>query len=126
MRVIRGRALHSTSTLEHRSYIALAIAEAWAGKEPLDMPLDVAVLLSFQRPKNHYRTGKRAHELKDDAPLHHAVPLDVDKGLRLLLDGGTMAGLWQDDGQVTRVRATKVWASSPSTRIMVWPALEGW
>jgi crossover junction endodeoxyribonuclease RusA len=129
MRVIRGRALHPTATLEHRTHVALALAEEWAGRPPLDEALDVALWFTFIRPRSHYRSGRHSHELRPDAPEHMAVPIDIDKASRLCLDGGTYAGLWRDDALVTRLRATKQWASydaAPSTRVMLWRAGQGW
>ena len=128
MRIVHGKALHASHILEHRSFVALAISEAWA-YDPLDEPLDVALKFTFIRPKNHFGTGRNADHLKPSAPEFMAVMPDGDKLTRLALDACTMAGLWRDDCLVTRIRATKTWAThgtAPSTRIAIWPAGQGW
>ena len=39
--------------------------------EPLEGPLEVRLLFYFSRPKNHYRSGRYAHILKDGADCWH-------------------------------------------------------
>ena len=39
--------------------------------EPISGPVSVDAYFVFPRPKSHYRAGKHAHELRDDAPTWH-------------------------------------------------------
>lgn len=80
-----------------------------AGWEPLDGPCEVSVLFIFKRPKAHYRTGKNAHLLRDDAP-HFVTSVskgDLDKILRSTFDAITAAGLWKDDCLAARIQDTQ-------------------
>lgn len=44
---------------------------------------------------------------------------DVDKLVRALLDALTSAGVWNDDGQVVRLLATKVYAEAPGVTVRI-------
>lgn len=75
-------------------------------------PVFVRITFTLERPKHHYRTGRYAHLLRDDAP---PFPIargsgDVDKYQRAAFDALTDAKVWADDVQVVDVRARKVWA----------------
>lgn len=75
-------------------------------------PIFVRITFTLDRPKSHYRTGRNAHLLRDDAPRY---PLargsgDIDKFQRACFDALTDAHVWADDVQVVDVRARKVWA----------------
>jgi Holliday junction resolvase RusA-like endonuclease len=50
------------------------------------------------------------------------VPVDADKVARLINDGGTYAGVWRDDAQVSILRVDKVYADSGPgcTEVEVW------
>lgn len=63
----------------------------------------------FDRPTTHYRTGRNAHLLRDNAPLRPANKTsgDIDKLQRSCLDALTDAAVWRDDAQVVGVRADK-------------------
>lgn len=101
-------------------------AEAWksdvaaAAKDrlpqfPLTGPLVVSLSFRFDRPKSHYRTGKRSHELKDSAPNHHTSTPDVDNLAKGVLDALTHICMWKDDGQVIYLSVRKTWVC-PSLR----------
>jgi len=90
-------------------YEALAVR---AGAPPIDGPVFVRMVFTFLRPKSHYRTGKNAHLLRDDAPKQPCVAPDLSKLLRSTEDALTDAGVWRDDSRVVEyVRAAKVWAN---------------
>jgi crossover junction endodeoxyribonuclease RusA len=91
--------------------VAKACAEAMdAGEIALmrDVPVAVSIIFHAVRPKSHYRTGRNAARLRDDAPSWPAKRPDVDKWVRAVLDALT-ATAWADDGQVVELHATKVW-----------------
>lgn len=81
----------------------------------------VKLVFFLPRPKKHYRTGKRAGELRDDAPVFHVGKPDIDKLVRCALDG-LKAVVYKDDSQVVHVDAIKHWCNNgvaPGARIDV-------
>jgi len=62
-------------------------------------PLLLRVTFYLPRPKSHYRTGRHAAALRDDAPIWHTTRPDATKLLRPLEDGLTQV-LWIDDAMV--------------------------
>lgn len=77
---------------------------------PLTGPLVVRMVFSFVRPKSHYRSGKNAHLLRDDAPARPTGRPDVSKTLRSSEDSLTDAGVIKDDALLVEYeRAAKVW-----------------
>lgn len=73
-------------------------------------PLHTDVTLFFRRPQNHYRTGRNAHLLRDDAPRLHYKKPDGDKLLRACFDAMTDAGVWIDDCHAATGSFSKLWA----------------
>ena len=106
-------------------HVALA---NWMVMPLLDEPLIVEMTFTFVRPRSHYRTGRNAHLLKDDALPRPAGPPDVSKLARSTEDALTDAGLWRDDARVVEyTRLAKVWADEdrdalhvPGAVIRVW------
>jgi Holliday junction resolvase RusA-like endonuclease len=102
---------------------------------PLDGPLVAIVFFTFARPKNHYRTGRNAHLLRDDAPPGPIGKPDLSKLLRSTEDALTDAGVWHDDARVIAYKSlAKVYAApdagpyildSPGAVIEVWPLIPG-
>jgi Holliday junction resolvase RusA-like endonuclease len=72
-------------------------------------PIRADVVFTFTRPKSHYRTGRNAHLLRDDAPMRPVNSIDADKGLRACFDALTDAGVWADDKQVVDGLFAKVY-----------------
>jgi Holliday junction resolvase RusA-like endonuclease len=74
------------------------------------IPLTVRMVFTLRRPKSHYRTGRNAHLLRDNAPPRPATKPDLSKLARATEDALTDAGTWHDDAQVTEYeRLAKVW-----------------
>lgn len=97
------------------------IAAALAAKMPQDWstskPMIVTAIFVFERPRSHFKAGKNAHLLRDDAPICHSYKPDVDKLIRALLDAITCSiTVWNDDCQVVRVEAEKWWASYATSK----------
>lgn len=89
---------------------------AWEG------PLKVSLTFYFARPVGHFRTGKRAHELRDDAPRWHTKKPDRDNLDKAVMDALTNAGAWGDDCQVCDGRISKRFVyglSSPGVCISI-------
>jgi Holliday junction resolvase RusA-like endonuclease len=92
-----------------RQDVRLAAARAIPDGWNLAAPVQVNATFSFVRPKAHYRTGKNAALLKETAPQHCLVRLDVDKMARALNDA--LSGpVLLDDSQIVVLIAQKRWA----------------
>lgn len=77
----------------------------------LDEPLCVEMVFTSVRPKSHYRTGRNAHLLRDQAPLRPVAKPDASKLCRSTEDALTDAGVWKDDARVVEyTRLAKVYA----------------
>jgi Holliday junction resolvase RusA-like endonuclease len=85
-------------------------AEVFGPRLPLEGALEAEMTFFFRRPKSHYRTGRNAHQLREDAPQAHIKPPDVSKLCRATEDALTDVCLWLDDAQVVRyARLDKYW-----------------
>ena len=105
----------SKHTAGWRKAVSQAALAAFTG-EPISGPVGVAVHFLFPRPKSHYRTGRNAEMLRQDAPdypITRSVS-DVDKACRAILDSLAVSsggGVLQDDSQVQWVYGQKEWAA---------------
>jgi crossover junction endodeoxyribonuclease RusA len=77
-------------------------------------PLEIHVLFRFPRPKSHYRTGRNAALLRDNAPLFPCTRAvgDLDKCLRSTWDALVTAGVFGDDSQIAHTDAWKTYADA--------------
>ena len=93
------------------SQVCDAAREAFQG-ELIRGPVRLTVRFYFTRPKNHFRTGSKAHLLRDDAPTWHAQTPDLDKLTRCLADSLTGVVL-ADDKQIAAYgeRMGKFWTT---------------
>jgi Holliday junction resolvase RusA-like endonuclease len=81
---------------------------------PYSGPLEVEMTFNIKRPKNHYRTGRNAHLLRDSAPPYPSGTPDLSKLARATEDALTEVGLWADDALVVRYALLqKRWADAP-------------
>lgn len=81
-------------------------------------PVQVKVTFAFTRPKSHYRTGRNAHVLRDDAPFWHTAPNDTDKLQRAL--GDALTGVvWKDDKQIALWVADKIYDDRAYAHIII-------
>jgi crossover junction endodeoxyribonuclease RusA len=76
----------------------------------VDTPVVVRVVFILDRPKAHYRTGRHAGLLRDNAPAVPARKPDIDKLVRATLDALKDAGTYRDDSLVVKLVADKVYA----------------
>lgn len=65
------------------------------------------------RPRSHYRTGKNAELLRDNAPTYCPTKPDLDKLLRSTWDALTAAGVYTDDSRVVSANSIKLYADGP-------------
>lgn len=88
---------------------------------PYTGPVDITVVFVFTRPKSHYRTGRNAHLLRDNAPVRPTGKNvgDVDKLQRATFDALTSAGLWADDSLAADVHAHKIYGTRPGAHILI-------
>lgn len=130
--VVNGRAVMAESSKKvapWRQDVKHATLDAIGGGtnlvdavDPLTGPLEVVVVFYLPRPGYHFRTGKRAHELKPNAPAYVDKKPDVDKLLRSTLDGLKEAGVYRDDAQVADARGVKRYADAATgARITITP-----
>lgn len=88
-------------------YDALA---ARHGAPPIDEPIYVRMVFTFQRPASHYRTGKNADLLRSGVPHRPCGAPDLSKLARSTEDALTDAGVWRDDARVVEYeRLAKVY-----------------
>lgn len=75
-------------------------------------PVGVQITFRFSRPKAHYRTGRNAHILRDDAPIYVTSrgAGDGDKLQRSTFDALTAAGVIADDSLIVAMHVFKVYA----------------
>lgn len=73
-------------------------------------PVYISLTFRFARPKFHFRTGKNAHLLRDNAPVFPSGRPDLDKLVRSTLDALGEAGVFKDDAQVVLLGAMKTYA----------------
>lgn len=85
-------------------------------------PIGVELTITVERPRSHYRTGRNAHLLRDDAPVWPVLvgTGDADKYGRACLDalqrgkpGNPGAGVFIDDAQVVELVTRKVYPDTP-------------
>lgn len=90
------------------------------GRPLLNGPVAVSIRFGFPRPKSHYRTGRYAQLLREDAPEWKDTAPDLDKCQRAILDAltGTVV---VDDRQVAKLDASKFFTDRPGAQITVRP-----
>lgn len=116
--VVKGRAVvtqDNKKTRPWRQDVTAAVLDTMAttpGFEPYAGPVHVAIDFYMPRPRYHYRTGKRANELRPDAPRYVDKKPDSDKLVRSILDALTSSGVFRDDAQVAALSAVKVYADA--------------
>jgi Holliday junction resolvase RusA-like endonuclease len=82
-----------------------------SGEAPLDEAVELDMVFTFTRPKSHYRTGKNAHLLRDDAPKRPGTIPDLSKLARSTEDALKDAGVIRDDSLIVEYRRlAKVYA----------------
>ena len=115
--VVNGRAVLVESSkrvkpwreaVKHAALDAMT-SQAFTAATPVAGPLYVSVVYTLPRPKSHYRTGRNAHLLRDNAPRWPASKPDVEKLDRASYDACTDAGVWGDDAQIVTSVSVKTY-----------------
>jgi Holliday junction resolvase RusA-like endonuclease len=87
--------------------------------EPMTGPIAVEFVFTMRRIKGHYRTGKNANVLRDDAPYWHTVMPDALKLGRAVEDA--MTGIvFRDDAQIARETLLKRYGAQPGVTVRAW------
>lgn len=85
-------------------------------------PVRVDITFYMPRPRYHFRTGKRSHELRPNAPTYVDKKPDKDKLERATSDALTSSGVIRDDAQIASGFVEKRYADGPSgARITITP-----
>jgi crossover junction endodeoxyribonuclease RusA len=85
----------------------------------LSMPLALEITFYMPRPKSHYRTGKHAGTLRNDAPDFHTTKPDATKLIRGVEDALTSI-IWKDDSQIAMQLVRKRYADgTPGASIRI-------
>lgn len=101
-----------------RGIVSIYAAQAMSGQKIITGPVYIDTIFYFLRPKCHYRTGKNAHILKDNAP---AFPIkqstgDGDKLTRAIWDALTGV-VFSDDSQVVEWSGSKFYDTKEGVQI---------
>jgi Holliday junction resolvase RusA-like endonuclease len=119
----KEQASYSNEVVNHRNLAVGILAKAWTDQPAMTGPIGIRAVFTFPRPASHYlpagRAGRTERELREDAPDWHTNQRDLDKLLRLILDAGTIARIYEDDGQVVLIRAMKVYGETGGSEIEV-------
>lgn len=95
-----------------RKHVAGVARDQCLYHETLTGPVKVWIRFTFERPPSHYRTGRNAHRLRDNAPVlptGHDLG-DIDKLVRAIFDSLQDAGVVADDCLFVDLRTRKVYA----------------
>jgi Holliday junction resolvase RusA-like endonuclease len=87
---------------------------------PFDIPFELQVVCYFQRPNNHYGTGKNKNILKPNMPVFHKSKPDSDNIFKFIADA--LNGIfWKDDSNICIAKITKLYSNdfTPRTEILI-------
>lgn len=101
-----------------REMVARRARAEWGGRRLELGPIILVMTFVFERPRNHFRTGKFSAELRPDAPQHLLSFPDVDKLARAICDSLTGV-IYSDDAQVIQIDAAKKYGQASGARIQV-------
>lgn len=85
---------------------------------PYNEALFVEFNFLFSRPKNHYRTGSKAHLLKDSAPHYHTGTPDADNLAKFVCDAFNGV-FWRDDSCISEMFITKTYHTTPGIIVKI-------
>lgn len=96
----------------------LSIVQKNAPAKPFDVPIRVVVRFYFSRPKSHYKTGKNAGVLRDNAPKFHTSRPDFDNCGKFFSDAMNKV-FWRDDSVISQCSISKMYSDTPRTEIII-------
>jgi Holliday junction resolvase RusA-like endonuclease len=80
-------------------------------EEKMTSPIKCILQFYCKRPKTHYKTGKKANELKDSAPKYNTNSKDLDNMVKFVLDA-LNDKLYVDDCQIIEINCSKLYSDS--------------
>lgn len=84
----------------------------------LTKPIKCVLHFYCKRPKNHYKTGKLSHMLKDNAPQYNTNNKDLDNMVKFVLDA-LNAKLYTDDSLIYEISCSKMYSTCNNGYIYV-------
>ena len=93
-----GRAYYPQKYINFKRRAELDLRLQWAKRAPIAAPLDIKVLLLYERPKSRIRKATR-----DMRTIRSHARGDVDNALKSVLDALQAAGVFQNDNQVYKI-----------------------
>lgn len=72
-------------------------------------PIKCELQFFCKRPKNHYKTGKKSNELKDNAPKYNTNNKDLDNMVKFILDA-LNDKLYIDDCLIIEINCKKMYS----------------
>ena len=87
-------------------------------RTPLKGDIMLKVIFVMPRPKNHFRTGKFKHLLKDDMPERVSTTPDLDNLVKLVADV-IQPQMIANDSQICMLQAEKVYGKTPRTEVII-------
>lgn len=98
-------------------HAALAVTDTIPDWQLLDGPLAVKMTFTFPRPKGHWRTGRNAQLLRDQAPARPAGIPDLSKLARSTEDALTGV-VWVDDARIVGALLGKFYAATVAPDVL--------
>ena len=87
-------------------------------EEKMTRPICCQLNFYCKRPKNHYKTGKNAHLLKETAPPFNTNSKDLDNMVKFVLDAFNDK-LYVDDSQIIEITCRKLYSEEETGYIEV-------
>ncbi len=86
-------------------------------KQPFAGDIMLKLIFVMPRPKNHFRTGKFKHLLKDNMPERVSTTPDLDNLVKMICDVMNK-GFYVDDSQICMLQAEKIYGT-PRTEVVI-------
>jgi len=110
-----ARAYTPAKTVAFEGLIAMAGEQAMAGRPPVDAPVSLDIVATFQIPASW---SKRKRAEAEAGALRHAGKPDADNLCKAVGDG-LNGVVWRDDSQVCNLRLCKRYGITPGLSIRV-------
>lgn len=78
-------------------------------EDKMSKPIKCNLFFYCKRPKNHYKTGKNSHLLKENAPKYNTNNKDLDNMVKFILDA-LNGKLYIDDCQIIEITCKKLYS----------------
>lgn len=84
----------------------------------MSRPIRATLEFYCKRPKTHYKSGKKSHELKETAPIYNTNNKDLDNMVKFVLDA-LNDRLYVDDRLIVELHCSKHYTAEPQGHIYV-------